>query len=160
MNEILERDLYLKYPKIFRMETSGSDQDNFCSLDVSDGWYDLISELCSCIQHHIDWKNCEGKYESHKKHRTSEELEKSRVPQVVATQVKEKFAGLRFYYTGGDDEISGMITLAESFSARICETCGSPGRKSGPGWIRTLCKKHAEEEGRKHGDAEEDTENG
>ena len=38
------------------------------------------------------------------------------VPQLVATQVKEKFGTLRFYYDGGDDEISGMVRMAEAMS--------------------------------------------
>lgn len=67
------------------------------------------------------------------------------VPQVVASQVKEKFGGLRFYVEGGDDVTSAMIDMAESLSVVTCEECGSPGRQRGAGWIVTLCDKHAEE---------------
>lgn len=69
------------------------------------------------------------------------------IPQVVVDQVKEKFGTLRFYYTGGDDEISGMVRMAESMSAVTCEECGNPGRQRGGGWVTTLCDKHAEERG-------------
>jgi len=60
---------------------------------------------------------------------------------VVAVQVKEKFGELRFYHTGGDDIIFGMVWLAESLSNTICEECGSTehvGQTSG--WIMTRCK--------------------
>lgn len=62
-----------------------------------------------------------------------------RVNQVVVDQVKEKFGTLRFYYHGGDKEISGMVRMAESMSAHICEQCGSPGTTGGKTWINTLC---------------------
>ena len=65
------------------------------------------------------------------------------VPQVTVTQVKEKFGDLRFYYNGGDDEISGMVRMAESMSGCTCEECGNPGKRRGGGWIRTLCDIHA-----------------
>jgi len=69
------------------------------------------------------------------------------VPQVVAVQVKEKYGTLRFYYNGGDDKIDGMVAMAEIMSARVCETCGSPGKLRKGGWIRTLCDHHAKEQG-------------
>jgi hypothetical protein len=57
-------------------------------------------------------------------------------------QIKEKFGGLRFYYDGGDDEISGMVRMAEAWADRSCETCGDRGQRRSGGWIRTLCDKH------------------
>ena len=65
--------------------------------------------------------------------------------QVVATQVKEKIGTLRFYYNGGDDTIHGMVRMAESLSARLCEVCGSPGKLYGDSWITTRCRVHADE---------------
>jgi hypothetical protein len=67
------------------------------------------------------------------------------IPQVVVDQVKEKFGTLRFYYHGGDEYIRGLVGMAEAMSARTCEECGAPGTTEGPGWIRTLCKKHRRE---------------
>ena len=61
------------------------------------------------------------------------------VPQVTLDQVKEKFGTLRFYYSGGDDYISGMVTLAEAMSGCTCEECGNPGERKGGGWVRTIC---------------------
>jgi len=63
-------------------------------------------------------------------------------PQVTLDQVKEKFGTLRFYYTGGDNYVDGMVTLAESMSGVTCEVCGNPGKSIGGGWIKTLCEAH------------------
>jgi hypothetical protein len=63
-------------------------------------------------------------------------------PQVVATQVKEKYGTLRFYYYGGDDIITAIVDMAESMSSVMCEVCGAPGHGRDGGWIKTLCDKH------------------
>jgi hypothetical protein len=69
------------------------------------------------------------------------------IPQVEACQVKEKFGSLRFYIYGGDDEIRGAISFAQSFSAKICERCGQPGTLHvRGGWFATLCGKCAKKE--------------
>lgn len=76
--------------------------------------------------------------------------------QVVAVQVKEKFAGLRFYVNGATNEIYNYINFAESMSYRTCEICGSPGKRYTDGWHKTLCDIHAEMEGREEEYAEEE----
>ena len=63
------------------------------------------------------------------------------IPQVVALQVKEKFGTLRFYFGGGDDEIYGMVSVAEQMSGSICEDCGTFSPEVGytEGWIQVVC---------------------
>jgi hypothetical protein len=95
-------------------------------FECGDGWFPILNQLMGNIQHHIDWKN------------RTEEV----VPQVVLQQVKEKFGTLRFYYSGGDDYISGLVSMAESMSGIMCETCGNPGTRTSGGWIKTACKEH------------------
>jgi hypothetical protein len=65
------------------------------------------------------------------------------VPQVTLDQVKEKFGTLRFYYTGGDDYISGLVSMAEAMTEVTCEECGKPGTQTKGGWIKTACEDHA-----------------
>jgi hypothetical protein len=77
------------------------------------------------------------------------------IPQVTLDQVKEKFGTLRFYYTGGDDEISGMVRMAESMSGVTCEECGNPGERRGSGWIYTACDTHTKPEHLENGDNNE-----
>jgi len=64
------------------------------------------------------------------------------IPQVTLDQVKEKFGTLRFYYSGGDDYIRGLVSMAESMSGVTCEECGKPGTQTPGGWIKTVCKEH------------------
>jgi hypothetical protein len=121
MKEEFENHFKTKYPKMVN--------DNFWGFECGDGWFTLIDKLCSNIQHHIDWK---AKQDHH-------------IQQVTLDQVKEKFGTLRFYHTGGDEYIDGMITIAEDISGSICELCGSAGTTAGPGWIKTLCPTHKAE---------------
>ena len=65
-----------------------------------------------------------------------------KVEWIEVQQIKEKFGGLRFYYDGGDEQISGMVRMAELWAGRSCETCGNLGERRSGGWIRTLCDKH------------------
>jgi hypothetical protein len=70
------------------------------------------------------------------------------ITQVTLDQVKEKFGTLRFYYSGGDDVIDGMVRMAESMSGVTCESCGTTAETNWPkgenggigGWVRTECK--------------------
>jgi hypothetical protein len=107
-------------------------------FECGDGWFTILDQLMGNIQHHIDWnnKNFEKGYKQYKQ-----------VPQVTLDQVKEKFGTLRFYYQGGDNEISGMVRMAESMSAVTCEQCGNPGTTGGQGWISTLCETHRNKNG-------------
>lgn len=63
---------------------------------------------------------------------------------ICIEQIKEKFGGLRFYYQGGDEHVSGMVTMAEVWANHTCETCGNKGERRSGGWIRTLCDHHEE----------------
>ena len=62
------------------------------------------------------------------------------IPQVTLDQVKEKFGTLRFYYSGGDDVIDGMVRMAEAMSGCTCEGCGNVGERRGGGWVHTYCE--------------------
>jgi len=64
---------------------------------------------------------------------------------IKVVQIKEKFGGLRFYYDGGNETIRGMESMAESWAAHTCETCGDRGTRRHGGWVRTLCDKHEAE---------------
>jgi hypothetical protein len=113
-----------RFPKMFSQPYGG-----FC---VDKGWWPIIESLCANIQSHTDWWN-----KNHEKHPV--------VEQVVVTQIKEKFGGLRFYYDGGDETIRGMVRMAEAWADKSCEECGAPGTSGGKGWIKTLCPTHRAE---------------
>jgi hypothetical protein len=60
-------------------------------------------------------------------------------------QVKEKYGGLRVYFSGGDEYIEGLVSMAEAISYNTCEVCGNKGEANKGGWISVLCDKHREE---------------
>lgn len=79
-------------------------------------------------------------------------------------QIKEKFGGLRFYYSvlrrgideNDDEEVMleddeqtevfnqahGFIEAAEVACSTTCETCGEPGKLRTGGWLKTTCDRH------------------
>lgn len=113
-----------KYSKMFSQPYGG--------FAINSGWWPIVETLCGQIQHRIDWWN---------KNRETRPV----IEQVVVEQIKEKFGGLRFYYTGGDDVIHGMVRMAEAWAEHHCEECGKPGKSRSGGWIKTLCDEHEAE---------------
>jgi hypothetical protein len=146
MKNELDKLLCEKYPKIFKDRNSPMTETCMCwGFEHGDGWFNIIDQLCGNIQHHIDWtEQCREREVKRGQEGESGMPRTPYVPQVVASQVKEKFGTLRFYYSGGDDHIDGLVSMAESMSGVTCEVCGSPGVARGGGWIRTLCDLHAE----------------
>lgn len=58
-----------------------------------------------------------------------------------ASQVKEKYGGLRFYTTGTTPEVEQAIDEAEEECSKTCEDCGKVGELCiNGGWYRTLCE--------------------
>lgn len=148
MREELDKLLCEKYPKMFVNRNADMRETAMCwGFSHGDGWFNIINALCSNIQHHIDWRN--ERRELLLKDNPHNQKIPDEVPQVVVDQVKEKFGTLRFYYHGGDDAIDGMVRMAESMSAVMCETCGAPAKRrghGGHGWIYTACDAHTREE--------------
>jgi hypothetical protein len=63
------------------------------------------------------------------------------IPPVTIDQIKEKLGGLSFYYSGGDDQIQGMVSFAELLSHTTCELTGGKGKLCiRRGWLKTLCE--------------------
>jgi len=110
------------------------------SIECDEGWWPLIEVLSASIQNHILTTNQQRQalLESNPYNRPIPD----EVVPVQIDQIKEKFGSLRYYYTGGDECIAGMVNLAEELSARICERCGNPGKIRTGGWLKTLCDEH------------------
>jgi hypothetical protein len=94
---------------------------------VGDGWRDLLERACARIRTAI--RTHGGSFR--------------------ASQVKEKYGSLRFYFDGGlppaaRELVEDAIDLAEARSACTCEICGEPGDLYGPGWLITRCTEHSE----------------
>jgi hypothetical protein len=102
------------------------------------GPHGFYAECNGCWKHIID--DLFGKIDKHVQVKDREHFQ--------ITQVKEKWATLRVYCYGLDDDIDRWIDEAEEASARTCELCGKPGRAFGRGWFMTRCEEHAPAEGR------------
>jgi len=122
--EEFAKKMETQFPKMFANPYGG--------FAIGSGWWPIIESLCANIQSHTDWWN---------KNRETRPV----VEQVVVEQIKEKFGGLRFYYSGGDDTVAGMVRMAESWAEHTCEDCGVPGKSRSGGWIKTLCERHEAE---------------
>ena len=103
-----------RFPDIFN--------ENFY-FECDDGWFDIIFDLCKDMQHEINNSGCQ---------------------QVVAAQVKEKFAGLRFYAGGGNEVTRAMIDKYAKLSSETCEVTGGKGHLCEKhGWYKTLSTQSA-----------------
>lgn len=133
--EKFSEEMHTAFPKIFVRPFGG--------FAIGPGWYQIIRSLCRNIQSYIDSRDCHrlSLMKSNPMNRALPE----QIEQVTVDQIKEKFGGLRFYYSGGDEKIDGMVTMAESWAAHTCETCGKPGKSRDGGWIQTLCDEHEAE---------------
>lgn len=99
--------------------------------ECSDGWYQLIYDLCQELNDLYISKGVDPS-------------------EILVMQVKEKFGQLRFYTGGLIDGAHDIISKYEDKSYEVCEVCGDDGTLCiKGGWYRTLCEKHMEEYGYK-----------
>lgn len=108
MDAARQEQLFHKFPQIFQERMLPETESAMCwGLQVGDGWYSLIDALCTQLQRLTDQDGA---------------------PQIVATQVKEKFGSLRFHTRESDERQKAMIELAREISVRTCDVCGAPGQ--------------------------------
>ena len=122
MSILSEQDIIQKY---WFFEPDPTLRNNLIAFgfECGDGWLPLINELCEKIEKLIDEKY-------------PEEKEYFRV-----LQVKEKYAGLRFYISSAPGEIHELIDEYENKSYHICENCRSEEAKERElyRWYYTRC---------------------
>lgn len=119
----LDDALCRDFPNTFR-DRNGSARDTcMCwGFECGDGWEPIIRQAAEKIEP-ILHKYFEGYQDA----------------SMTSAQVKEKFGGLRWYWTSAVDEIYDIVREAESKSFETCEECGKPGQTRPGGWIQTLC---------------------
>lgn len=102
-----------KYPKLYSRLTY---------IECDDGWSKLLDTVSHILENMIESLPYEiqGAY--------------------YATQVKSKFASLRFYMSNYTKEMHGAILMAENCSVLFCEKCGNMASvRNINGHIITLC---------------------
>jgi len=129
-----------------------------------DGWYNIIRSALALMNHHL------GRYREVEEIRDGIKADGEEIPEwipnyfeenledplntFVINCVKEKFGGLRIYWTcpvypfrsRGWEFCCGITSMAESLSFVTCEECGSPGEKRiiAGRVLQTLCTYHFE----------------
>jgi len=160
MRRELDEALCAKYPLIFKDRNENMQHTAMCwGFSHGDGWYNILDVLCGMLT--SDYRQAKSRYdhlievgvggvlygtklvtqEAIDEAKTKLDEETLKVP--VASQVKEKFGGLRFYVNGATDKHWNFISVAENMSYRTCEECGSAGKTYTNGWHTTLCDIHA-----------------
>ena len=139
MDAELEQTLYDKYPLMFdNRHSSPSLSPMAFGCEIGNGWYELLSSVCWRIFQH------EENIRYHRKYLENNYPDKLQnepnYHHVKFDQVKQKYGGLRLYYSGGDDYIRGVVGMAEEYSYKVCEKCGNSGKPNEGGWITTLCE--------------------
>jgi len=174
MNPDLQQKLFDKYPKIFQERELGVSQSCMAwGPEVGDGWYSIIDLLCYSVTYTFSTSVMIDE-EDGKKLGISPTTDfhgndpryflSVEPPQFVATQIKEKFGGLRVYYrlefdpkveellkqTGKYQDLhkivdryssymDGVVHFAEMMSYRTCEVTGGPGEMHiRSGWYKVL----------------------
>ena len=131
MNAELEQKIFEEYPDLFQNRHKSNQESCMAwGIEFGDGWYDLIKNVCFEITQHE--KNVTNEKDAYR-------YKKDYEP-VRFDQIKQKFGGLRIYYSGGDEHTRGVIDMAEAMSYCICEDCGNKGTPNKGGWITTLCE--------------------
>lgn len=118
-------ELVESYPDLFRPQGDPLAAEGWPAVD--DGWRELLERACARIREAV--RPDGGPFR--------------------ATQIKEKYGSLRFYWSGrlsprATAQVEEAIDLAEARSATTCEICGGRGRLYGGGWLTTRCPVHAE----------------
>jgi hypothetical protein len=138
MNSELQNKLYEKYPQLFVNKDKTPMQSPMCfGIETGEGWYEILSSLCWMIKQYEDSIIWQTEWNQ----KTNPEYKSDYFP-VKFDQIKEKYGGLRVYFSGGDQYIEGLVSMAEAMSYKICDVCGNKGEANKQGWISTRCEGH------------------
>jgi len=138
MNDELQNKLYEKYPQLFVNKDKTPMQSPMCfGIETGEGWYEILSSLCWKIKQYEDSIIWQTEWNQ----KTNPEYKSDYFP-VKFDQIKEKYGGLRVYFSGGDQYIEGLVSMAEAMSYKICDVCGNKGEANKQGWISTRCEAH------------------
>lgn len=140
MNSELDAAICKEFPTLYRDRNGDMRTTCMCwGLEVGDGWANIIRALSAGLANATESHTSGGAAKAADGHFECGFT-------IIASQVKEKYGTLRFYYHAEtkpgvapeavDDEyarevageIRGLIEMAERMSAITCEACGAPGR--------------------------------
>ena len=111
----------------------------YVSIDVGDGWLNLVYETSYKLEEVIKKANLEIV-------EPPEDDDLFYFSSFEVIQVKSKYAGLRIYMSTETEEMSKIIEEAELKASTMCEDCGEKGQiAKNHGWLTILCNLHDKE---------------
>ena len=114
------QDLEARYPQLYRKGMF---------FECGPGWYGLLDRLSAQLEANIVAIQARGDLDA---------FDLELIP--AASQVKEKFGGLRFYLEGNyPPEMGRLVEEAECLSFHVCEVCGEQGELKG---YQVRCSSH------------------
>lgn len=149
MKKELDQQLCEQFPLLYK-DRNGSPTKTcmYWGIAIGDGWHKIILDLSTklelLIQQSIDTnprkcEHCDVLEIDHNKE-SDPTCSGFSLFHPKASQVKEKFGGLRFYMNCATKEMSDLIQKAEALSYKTCEVCGEPGNLDGKGWAKVKCE--------------------
>jgi hypothetical protein len=126
MRQELDEQLCREFPNLYKNRNGSMQETCMCwGFDCDSGWFQLIYDLSKKLEAEI-LKQPEEERQHY-----------------CASQVKEKYAGLRFYMNCSTDEMQKFIEEAEEKSEKTCEVCGAPGKvREHHMWYYCSCEDH------------------
>ncbi len=134
MDVKLQKVFWVTFPDILKEKDLPCTETCMCwGFEIGNGWTFLLWELCKRIKALQWFHDC----------------------RVIATQVKEKFGRLNFYYRvefpsgthigkkiDVNNQVFRLTVRYEIKSTTVCEVCGKPAKRTlKRGWVYTRCKK-------------------
>jgi hypothetical protein len=148
MKPELDKLLCEKFPLLYKdRRAKPSESPLAFGFEVGNGWfniiYDLSLKLEILIRHHIETEPhvCSSCFNAEASHSLDSQCKSFKLLHPTASQVKEKFGGLRFYMSlGTTPEMLACIKKAEELSFKTCEVCGNPGHIIDSSWVKVRCE--------------------
>jgi hypothetical protein len=136
MRNELEKQLVKDFPLCFGDVNKPLTQSLMgFGCECNDGWYQIIHDACQKAEPLIKkWL------------KDNPNADRDWMPRF--SQIKEKFGGLRLYFTTYPPGFDKIERDAEKKSITTCETCGTPGKIRGQGWYYCSCNVCAKPEDR------------
>lgn len=124
MKESLQKQLFDKYPQIFKINNPPETSFDYYKFENWDGWFKLIDLVAGQIQSILD---------------------SDKDSYFNTIQIKQKFSRLVWHFSCDEEhrkEFNFIINWAWKESGKICEQCGTVENvtQNKSGYILTLCK--------------------
>lgn len=170
MSPELEHKLIEKYPGLFRDVNKSPRETLICfGAECGDGWFEILDNLCGYLTNLQESRSYYLGLKEDAKDDDDKGFDGSfHCPDVVFSQVKQKYGTLRVYWNFAEienyeqiksklknpeqldeyinkycDMVENAIDFCEYLSSKTCEITGKPGKLYTKGWCVTLCKEEA-----------------